>query len=144
MEILIGRMTADAKIATLKDERKVVNFSIAINDSYRQKGIEQLKKVVTFVSCSYWISSGIAEHLKKGTLVELVGRISVSAYNGLEGEPKATLNFHVNNIKLHGTPGKKEQEVAPVSTDAIEKNSKKKKVTPDATSVTEPIDDLPF
>ena len=30
---LVGRLTADAKVSTLKDERKVVNFSIAINDS---------------------------------------------------------------------------------------------------------------
>src|SRR5579863_3896708 len=99
MEILIGRVTADAKVNTLKDERKVVNFSIAINDSYKQKGTEQVKKVVTFVNCSYWISEGIAKHLTKGTLVELIGRISVSAYNDLEGEAKASLNFHVNNIK---------------------------------------------
>ena len=103
MEILIGRVTADAKVNTLKDERKVVNFSIAINDSYKQKGTEQVKKVVTFVNCSYWISEGIAKHLTKGTLVELIGRISVSAYNDLEGEPRASLNFHVNNIKLHGS-----------------------------------------
>ncbi|HSZ84610.1 MAG TPA: single-stranded DNA-binding protein, partial [Puia sp.] len=119
-------------------------FSIAINDSYRQKGIEQVKKVVTFVNCSYWISTGIAEHLKKGTLVELVGRISVSAYNDLEGEPKASLNFHVNNIKLHGIPAKKEQEATPVSTEVTEKRNKKKTLIPDAASVTEPIDDLPF
>jgi single-stranded DNA-binding protein len=27
---LVGRLTADAKVSTLKDERKVVNFSIAV------------------------------------------------------------------------------------------------------------------
>jgi single-strand DNA-binding protein len=51
-------------------------------------------------------------------LVELYGRIGVNAYKDMEGEPKAALTFHVNNIKLHG--GSKQEvtqtnTVAPVS-----------------------------
>jgi hypothetical protein len=62
---LVGRLTADAKVSTLKNERKVVNFSIAINDSYKPKGSEMLTKITTFVNCSYWINPAIAEHLTK-------------------------------------------------------------------------------
>ena len=36
MEI-VGRITKDAVVSQLKDERKVVNFSIAINDYYKPK-----------------------------------------------------------------------------------------------------------
>jgi hypothetical protein len=36
MEITAG-VAGDAKISTLKDERKVVNFSVAINGSYKAK-----------------------------------------------------------------------------------------------------------
>jgi single-strand DNA-binding protein len=104
MEILVGRVTADAKVNTLKEEKKVVNFSIAINDSYKPKGSTEVKNFTTYVSCSYWIGTGIAEHLKKGTLVELCGRISVSAWKDMQGEAKGSLNFHVTNIKLHGKP----------------------------------------
>jgi single-strand DNA-binding protein len=57
---LIGRVTADAKVNTLKDDRKVVNFSIAINDSYRTKGSEQRTQITTYVQCAYWISESIA------------------------------------------------------------------------------------
>ena len=32
---LTGRITADAKLSTVKDGRQVVNFTIAINDSYK-------------------------------------------------------------------------------------------------------------
>jgi single-strand DNA-binding protein len=52
MEI-IGRVTADAKVKSLPDEREVVNFSIAIDDSYKPKGAKEVKKVVAFVDCSY-------------------------------------------------------------------------------------------
>jgi len=103
MEILTGRITADAKISTLKDDRKVVNFSIAINDSYKPKDGE-LRKITTFVNCAYWMNEKMAAHLTKGTLVELCGRIGVSVWNNMKGEAKGSLTFHVNHIKLHGKP----------------------------------------
>ncbi len=101
---LIGRVTADAKVNTLKDDRKVVNFSIAINDSFRAKGSGQRTKVTTYVQCAYWISESIAPYLTKGTLVELAGRISADAWVNMDGEGKATLRLHVSTIKLHGKP----------------------------------------
>lgn len=36
MEIT-ARLTADAHVNTLKDERQVVHFNVAINDSYKPK-----------------------------------------------------------------------------------------------------------
>lgn len=101
MEIT-ARVTADAKVNTLKDERQVVNFNVAVNDNYKTKGSNELRKVTNYFQCSYWLNSNIAQFLTKGTLVELTGRIGVNAYNNLQGEPKASLTFHVNNIKLHG------------------------------------------
>jgi single-strand DNA-binding protein len=99
---LTGRLTADAVISTLKDQRQVINFSIVINDSYKPKGSDTVKKLITYVNCSYWRNPGLATYLKKGTLVELFGRISVNAWTNTEGEAKASLNFHINSIKLHG------------------------------------------
>ena len=99
---LFGRVTADSKVTELKNGRKVVNFSIAINDSYKPKDSEQPVKITTYVNCSYWISEVIAKHLVKGAQVELYGRISVNAWTNAEGDAKASLNFHVNSIKLHG------------------------------------------
>lgn len=37
MEI-IARLTANAAIITLKDERRVVDFSVVNNDSYKARG----------------------------------------------------------------------------------------------------------
>jgi len=101
MEI-IGRVTADAKTSELKDGRKVVNFSIAINDRYKPKGSEVMTKITTYVNCAYWINASIVTHLTKGSLVELYGRMGVNTWTNTEGEAKGSLTFHVNNIKLHG------------------------------------------
>ena len=84
-----------------------MNFSVAINDSYKTKQGER-KEQTTYYNCSYWINPKIAEYLIKGTLVELSGRISSSAWIGKDGEIKSGLNFHTSNIKLHG--GKQKSE----------------------------------
>ncbi|WP_121355717.1 single-stranded DNA-binding protein [Flavisolibacter nicotianae] len=100
---IVGRITKDAVVNTLKDDRKVVNFSIAINESYKPKGRERVK-VTTFCNCSYWLNQKMAEHLKKGTLVEAAGRIYVAPYVGKDGTAKASLNCHVNSLKIHAWP----------------------------------------
>lgn len=97
MEIT-GRLTADAVVRTVSGERKVVSFSITINDTFRSGG--EMKKITTFFDCSYWLSTGIAGYLKKGGLVQVCGRIGVNAYMSGNNEAKASLTFHVSQIKL--------------------------------------------
>ena len=126
---LIGRITANATVNQTKEGRKVVNFSVAINDSFKTKDNE-IKKLTTYVQCSYWVNPGIAQYLTKGTLVELYGRIGVNAWANTEGEPKAALNFHVNTIKLHGGGRVSKPENIPLSVSANE--------------TAEGDDDLPF
>lgn len=101
MEI-IGRLTADATVNETKAGKKVVNFSIAINDTYKTKGSTEVQKVVTYVNCSYWINPGVSPYLTKGILVECSGRVGANAWTNKEGEIKASLTFHVNSIKMHG------------------------------------------
>ena len=126
MEIT-GRVTANATVHTTKDGRKVVHFSIAMNDSYKSKDSDEWKKLTTYVNCSYWLREGIAKYLTKGSMVEVYGRISVSAWKNAEGEAKGSLNFHVNNIKLHSKG-----------------NSEAKEAIAAPAEITEPADDLPF
>jgi single-strand DNA-binding protein len=98
---IIGRITKNAEINTLKNDKQVVNFSIAINDSYKSKQGERVEQT-TYYNCSYWISPNVAKILTKGTLVELTGRASSNAWIGKDGEIRSGLNFHTSNIKLHG------------------------------------------
>jgi single-strand DNA-binding protein len=111
MEIT-GRLTADAVVRTVSGDRKVTGFSIAINDTYRSGG--EQKKVTTFIDCSYWLNTGIAEYLKKGGWVQLYGRIGVNPYLSGSGEAKASLTFHTSEIKLLGSTQRSESS-SPVS-----------------------------
>lgn len=130
--LIIGRITKNAVVNQLKNERQVVNFSVAINDYYKPRDGEGIK-LTTYFNCSYWISSKIAERLTKGALVELFGRVSINTYTDLKGEAKGSLNFHANNIKIHSTSN---------SSAVVDKNGSLQPAG--ASALTEPVEVLPF
>lgn len=99
MEIT-GRITKDATARKVGNEKQVVNFSIAINDSYKPKGSTEYKQITTFVDCSYWLNAKLAEWLKKGALVQLFGRVGISTYIGHDGSALGSLTFHINSLKI--------------------------------------------
>ena len=103
MEIT-GRLTADATVNTTKSGKEVVNFSIAINDSYRDKGTGEIKELTTYINCAYWRSPKPAAWLRKGTLVQLYGRIGQNVYNNMKGEAVGSLTFHVKDIDVLAFP----------------------------------------
>lgn len=140
MNTIVGRITKNAQINTLKDQRQVVNFSVAINDYYKTKAGER-KEQTTFYNCSYWISPNVAKILTKGTLVELTGRISPSAWIGRDGEIKSGLNFHTSRIKLHGG-GKQNDRNAEAPFEQIQHASAQTENTNPYSDDSE--DDLPF
>lgn len=108
MNTIVGRITRNAEIRTLENHKQVVNFSVAINENYKTKDGER-REQTTYFNCAYWLSPKVAEYLTKGTLVELSGRPSASAWIGKDGDLKAGLNFHTSRIKIHGG-GKKGDE----------------------------------
>ncbi|MGV3460201.1 MAG: single-stranded DNA-binding protein [Flavobacterium sp.] len=131
---IIGRVTADAQVRTLSDSKKVVNFSVAINDSYKNKAGERVEQT-TFFDCAYWLSPNVAKILTKGALVELTGRASARAWTDGNGEARAGLNFNASQIKLHGGAKKSETAQSEAKAENIEVVSYENVA---------PNDDLPF
>jgi single-strand DNA-binding protein len=129
MEIT-GRLTRDAVVAKVSGDRQVVNFALAVNDAYKAKGSTETTKIVTYIDCSYWLSPSVAQWLKKGTLVELFGRVGVNPYLTSEGKAAASLTFHTSNIKILVFAS--DTQAAPKPETAAKKNKK------------EDPDDLPF
>ncbi|MCV9926259.1 single-stranded DNA-binding protein [Flavobacterium sp. LS1R49] len=131
MEIT-GRITKDATIYKVNKDKEVVNFSIAINDTYKPKNSDKAKEIVTYIDCSYWLNAKIAEWLKKGALVQVTGRIGLNVYSSSDGKALGSLTFHTNNIKILAFAKKAEQtptEIIPQSTEGVKQ---------------ETADDLPF
>ncbi|MCK0125288.1 single-stranded DNA-binding protein [Gelidibacter sp. F2691] len=128
---ITGRLTRDAEVRTTSQDKQVVNFSVAVNDGYKNRQGEWVEQT-TYFDCAYWITANVARLLTKGTLVELIGRVSTRAWTSKEGEPRAGLNFHTSQIKLHG--GSKRTETSQAT-----KQTESNKITEQTTE-----DDLPF
>lgn len=121
-----GRITADSKVSTVKGDKEVVNFSVAINDRYRPKGSAETKEFVTYINVAWWMGTGISKILRKGAIVTISGRVYANAYNDLSGNAKASINCHANEIKLvHSKKMEPAASAAPAE-------------------ITEPVEDLPF
>src|ERR1700743_2193532 len=107
MEIT-GRLVADAAVRNTNNGREVTGFRLAINHRYVSNG-EKVEET-TYVDCAYWRTTAIAPYLTKGMIVQLQGRMSASAWVSKDGELRAGLNFHTNEINLLTGSAKKEPE----------------------------------
>lgn len=136
---IIGRLTRDAEVRNLQNEKKVVNFSIATNDNYRNNQGERIEQT-TYFECAYWIFPKVAEFLTKGTLVELSGRAYTSVWLGKDGEPHAGLNFHTSQIKVHSSSKRTENKF----TESKKKDKKEISNSNSKSNDSEKNDDLPF
>ena len=106
-----GRLTNDAVVRTVKNDRKVTGFTVAVNKRWKRKDGEKHEKT-TYVECAYWINSGVAEYLKKGTVVEITGWVEAQAWVNRDGDAKAGLRCDVETLKLYGLPRSKNEQAS--------------------------------
>ncbi len=141
MEIT-GRLTTDAQVRRTKNNKEVVSFTVAVGDRYRTKEGE-VKEETDYFNCSYWQSGKVAEHLHKGGIVTVSGRVHLNEYQGKDGNKYAEIACTVRNLKIQSFP-KKENAGPKVGTiTATAERSAAQTPTTGTTTPTTP-DDLPF
>ncbi len=141
MEI-IGRLTRDAEVRTVNSS-KVVNFSIAMNKSYRNKQGERVQ-ITDYVDCAYWRTEKVAQYLTKGALVQLTGWMTPRAWTDREGKAHAVLNFRTDIIEFHGGGTKSQTPQDGKEQDPITWEMPPKTDKPVKAGKPEIDDDLPF
>lgn len=135
---LIGNVTKDATAKQVNGNKQVINFSIALNDGYKNAQGEWVDQT-TYIECAFWSKANVASYLTTGRLVELYGRIYADAYTNGAGEAKGVIRCTVNKLKFHNSKATAKNTVT-----SNGKGSKKKRNNPESAEITEPVDDLPF
>ena len=97
--LFTGRLTANAEVKAVKGDKQVINFTVAINQKWKNKAGEKKEKTA-FVDCAYWRNSGIAEYLTKGAVVEISGWMEAQGYQSKTDGIKARLICTCDTIKL--------------------------------------------
>lgn len=97
---IVGRIGQDAILNYTPQGLAICKFSVAVS-KVTGKG-ESRKEHTTWVNCTAWRerAENLSSYLKKGTLVMVIGEVSVSAYTNKEGKPAASLELNANEIKL--------------------------------------------
>jgi single-strand DNA-binding protein len=129
--LFTGRLTAKAEVKAVKGDKQVINFTVAINQKWKNKAGEKKEKTA-FIDCAYWRNSGIAEYLTKGAVVEISGWMEAQGYQSKKDGIQARLTCTCDTIKLFSLTTRNEQEAG------------NKAVAGVATGAGADEDDLPF
>jgi single-strand DNA-binding protein len=98
---LIGNLGQDPEIKTLESGKKVVHFTMATNDSYKNSDGQKIDET-TWHNIVAW--NGLAERaskfLKKGNEVAVEGRIVYRTYDDKKGITKNVTDIVLTNLLL--------------------------------------------
>lgn len=112
--LFTGRLTANADVTAVKGDKQVINFTVAINQKWKNKAGEKKEKTA-FVDCAYWRNSGIAEYLTKGAVVEISGWMEAQGYQSKKDGIRARLICTCDTIKLFSLVAKAETKAEPAT-----------------------------
>jgi len=103
---IIGHIGQDAEVKDLTNNQ-VINFSVAVSESYTNKSNGEKVINTTWFECAKWgNNTQIAQYLKKGQQVYISGSPTARSWQKETGELVSVLGINVLNLELLG--GKKE------------------------------------
>ena len=109
----IGRLGRDPETKFLPSGEPVCNFSIAIDESYKNKSGEKVQKtewvnIVVFRK----LAEICGNYLVKGKLVYIEGKTQTRSWEDKEGVKRSTTEIVANDMKMLDSKGKGESSPA--------------------------------
>ena len=97
--IVAGNLTRDPELRTTASNRKFTAMTIAINDVWKNKGGETIKKV-TFINAIAWgnLAENCVKFLKKGRSVMVEGRIETDKYEDKQGKTQLITRINCTSV----------------------------------------------
>ena len=99
--MLVGNLGQDPEIKTLESGQKVVHFTLATKDDFKNSDGQKVKET-TWHNITAW--NGLAEiaskYLKKGNEVFVEGRIVYRTYEDKKGATKNVTDIVLNDLLL--------------------------------------------
>lgn len=99
--ILIGRLVRDPELKALPSGTNVVNMSIATSRTWKDKNNAKQESVEFHNLVAFGKTADIiAQYLKKGQLVNVVGRLQTRSWDGKDGEKKYRTEIMVESMQM--------------------------------------------
>jgi single-strand DNA-binding protein len=104
--ILVGRLGRDPETRYTSGGQAVANFSVATDESYKDKSGERQKRTEWHKIVVWGKQAEIAQqYLKKGSLVFIEGRIQSREWQDKEGQKRTSFEIVANNFRMLGGRG---------------------------------------
>lgn len=101
--IFIGNLTRDPEIRYMSSGEAVANFSIACNDSWKDKnGQKQERTEYVNVVAYRKLAEIIGEYLKKGRPIYIEGRMQSRKWQTKEGQDRYTTEIVCDQMQMLG------------------------------------------
>jgi single-strand DNA-binding protein len=146
--ILIGHLGRDPEVRTLENGSKVGTFSLATNESYKDK-TDNWQTLTEWHNIVVW--RGQAERaereLKKGSLAYIEGKITHRKYQDKDGIEKSITEivaFTVNSLDRKENRSNLSAGLPGVEDDPFNRIGSSPTTTSQSTQDSMPVDDLPF
>lgn len=101
--ILVGRLGRDPETRFTGGGQAVANFSVATDESYKDKNGERQKRTEWHKIVVWGKQAEIAQqYLKKGSLLYLEGRIQSREWQDKEGQKRTSFEIVASNFRMLG------------------------------------------
>jgi single-strand DNA-binding protein len=101
--ILVGRLGRDPETRYTGGGQAVANFSLATDESYKDKSGERQKRTEWHKIVVWGKQAEIAQqYLKKGSLIFVEGRIQSREWQDKEGQKRTSFEIVANNFRMLG------------------------------------------
>jgi single-strand DNA-binding protein len=102
--ILVGRLGRDPETRYTGGGQAVANFSMATDESYKDKNGERQKRTEWHKIVVWGKQAEIAQqYLKKGSLIFLEGRIQSREWQDKEGQKRTSFEIVASNFRMLGS-----------------------------------------
>ena len=137
--ILVGRLGKDPEVRAMENGRKVANFSLATDDSYKDRDGNKVDRT-DWHNIVFWGPQAeiVERFLTKGKLVYVEGKLKTRSYEQ-DGVTKYITEVLGNQMTMLGS-----REDMGASNGAPAPSIKASSATPVNTTAVEDVDDLPF
>jgi single stranded DNA-binding protein len=112
---LIGNIGKDALMKTMDRGIIAINFPVAHNKNWKDKRTGEVKTKTTWVNCTIWKRDGsnmrIADFLKRGAMVEIIGTPFAKAFQHEDGSIRSEIRLNVSKSNIL-RPATREDELS--------------------------------
>lgn len=107
--VLIGRLVRDPELRYTPNGVAVANFTIAVDRPFTN---QQGERETDFIDCVVWrrLAETVAQHLQKGRLVAVNGRLQIRSYETNDGQRRRVAEVVADDVRFLDRPPQRDRD----------------------------------